>query len=114
MAEAGGGAGAGAITLAGEEEPEDDVEEELANGERPDDDDLGAEIEAGLDAELGEDCERWAEPARGNGGCGGCWDGAAGVKAEEADGMEALGAAGDGLTDRTVFVAPPKGRAVLL
>lgn len=111
MAEAGGGAGA--VTLAGEEEPEDDAEEELANGERPDDG-LGAELEAGLDMELGEGCERWAEPARGNGGCGGCWEGAAGVKAEEADGMEALGAAGDGLTDRTVFVAPPKGRAVLL
>lgn len=45
--------------------------------------------------------------ASGKGGCGpcvgcggGCWEGAAGVKAEEAEGIEALGAAGveDGLT----------------
>lgn len=61
--------------------------------------------------------------ARGKGGCGacgawrGCWEGAAGVKAEEAEGMEALGAAGtkeEGLTDPKLLPPPPKGRAVLL
>lgn len=61
--------------------------------------------------------------ASGKGGCGpcagcgggGCWDGAAGVKADEAEGMEALGAAGveDGLTARKLDEVP-NGRAVLL
>lgn len=41
------------------------------------------------------------------------------MKADEAEGMEALGAANgvgltDGLTDLTVLTPPPKGRAVLL
>lgn len=38
------------------------------------------------------------------------------MNAEDAEGMEALGAVGtgDGLTDRTVLAAPPNGRAVLL
>lgn len=58
----------------------------------------------------------------GKGGCGhcvgcggGCWEGEAGVKAEEAEGMEALGAAGveDGLTALKLEDAP-NGRAVLL
>lgn len=60
--------------------------------------------------------------ASGKGGCGpgagcggGCWEEAAGVKAEEAEGMKALGAAGveDGLTALKLDEGP-KGRAVLL
>lgn len=38
------------------------------------------------------------------------------MNAEDAEGIEALGATGvgDGLMERTVLAAPPKGRAVLL
>lgn len=71
----------------------------------------------GLWAGLREETVREVELlASGKGGCGGgCWEGAAGVKAEEAEGMEALGAAGveDGLTALKLD-DPPKGRAVLL
>lgn len=47
----------------------------------------------------------------GNGGCG-AWEGAAGVKADEAEGMVAtLGASG---AAEAGAETPPKGRAVLL
>lgn len=81
---------------------------------------MGPALEVGLVwAKLGEVTVLGEELlANGKGGCwacGGSWDCAAGVKADEAEGMEALGAAGvvDGLTDVCVAEAP-KGRAVLL
>lgn len=74
----------------------------------------------GFGAGLREETVREVELlASGKGGCGpcggGCCEGAAGVKAEEAEGMEALGAAGreDGLTALKLD-DPPNGRAVLL
>ena len=83
----------GAVTLAGDEEL--DEEEEEAVG--------GVRVERTPGAEFGAS---WLDLS-GKGGCGG-WEGAAGVKAEDSDGMEAtLGAAGE-------EVPPPNGRAVLL
>lgn len=53
------GADEGPVTLAGEEEPEEEVEEELAKGERP---------EVGLGAELAEGSVRLVPPPSGKGG----------------------------------------------
>lgn len=50
----------------------------------------------------------------GNGGCGG-WDGAAGVKADDGEGMVAtLGASGVEEAVTVLLPPPPNGRAVLL
>lgn len=53
------GAEEGPVTLAGEEEPEEEADEELAKGECP---------EAGFGAELGEDKVRLVPPPSGKGG----------------------------------------------
>lgn len=96
----------GAVTLAGEEELE---EEEEADGE------VKAERPGlGLGAELaGDESLAGKLDFSGNGGCG-CREGAAGVKAEDSEGMEAtLGAAGE--EEATAAMpSPPNGRAVLL
>lgn len=93
----------GVVTLAGEEELD---EEEEADGEvkawraGPA---LGAELAGGESAAGRLDLSR-------NGGCGG-WEGAAGLKAEDCEGM--AGAAGEGAVAAPPS-PPPKGRAVLV
>lgn len=93
----------GAVTLAGEEEED---EEGVVKGERP-------EPGLGGGAELGGAGER-ERLASGKGGWG-CWEeGAAGVKADDAEGIEAtFGAVREEVTTPTPL-PPPKGRAVLL
>lgn len=99
---------AGTVPLAGEEESDEEEEdEEAAYGDvkvvRPG---LGLEAAGAASGAAGLDLS-------GNGGCGG-WDGAAGVKADEAEGMVAtLGASGD-KEAVTPALAAPNGRAVLL
>lgn len=96
----------GAVTLAGEEEVDEEEEAEgEVKAERPELG-LGAEL-AGAEAGAGE------RDLRGKGGCG-CWEEAAGVKADDAEGMEAtLGVVREDEAAPTLL-PPPKGRAVLL
>lgn len=98
----------GAVTLAGEEEED---EEGVVKGERPE---LGLVGGAELGgAAMGGAGEREWLPS-GKGGWG-CWEeGAAGVKADDAEGIEAtFGAVREEVTTPTPL-PPPKGRAVLL
>lgn len=92
------------VILAGEEEldEEEEVDEDV-KVERPG---------LGLGTELAgaESVAAWLDLS-GNGGCG-SWEGAAGVKADDSEGIEAtLGAAGE---EEAPLLPPPNGRAVLL
>lgn len=92
------------VILAGEEEfdEEEEVDEDV-KVERPG---------LGLGTELAgaESVAAWLDLS-GNGGCG-SWEGAAGVKADDSEGIEAtLGAAGE---EEAPLLLPPNGRAVLL
>lgn len=91
------------VILAGEEELDEEEEaDEEATAGRPGLG-LGTEL-AGAGVAAG-----WLDLS-GNGGCGG-WEGAAGVKADDSEGIEAtLGAAGE---EEAATPPPPNGRAVL-
>lgn len=97
----------GAVPLAGEEESDEEDDEEAVYGDvkvlRPG---LGLKVDGAASGAAGLDLS-------GKGGCG-SWDGAAGVKADEAEGIVAtLGASGDKEAVTPVLLAP-NGRAVVL
>lgn len=97
----------GAATLAGEEESDEEEDEETAYGDvkavRPG---LGLEVAGAASGAAGLDLS-------GKGGCGG-WDGAAGVKADDAEGMVATLGASGAKEVATPALPAPNGRAVLL